>query len=170
MQELIRENAERLRHLFARIHEFKRPAGPAHRAACAEFHESYDALAFPGGLDRLDRLKERDPETIAAAVQFLEAAPHFFRSGYLKEEILQRLKSCPLTDGQRERLSLLIIRSIDGGPRRVHRAYARLAGVVHPPELIEAVRSRARSDDPEVKRRAEGVLEVIQSRADPGQR
>ena len=38
-------------------------------------------------------------------IQFLEEDPIFFRSGYLKERIAQRLKRTELSDRQRRRLA-----------------------------------------------------------------
>src|SRR4051794_17207085 len=92
---VIAAHASRLRELHDAVHRCFReqPHGPAHRAACAEFHARYDALAFPGGLrDGLRRLKELDAGAVEAAIQFLEEDPWFYRSGYVKEEIAGRLK------------------------------------------------------------------------------
>src|SRR5215510_12924186 len=60
--------------------------------ACQQFHSSYDQLAFPGGLEhQLNSLKQEDAQAVEMAVRFLEADPWFFRSGYIKEELLRSL-------------------------------------------------------------------------------
>lgn len=95
--------------------------------ACRLFHDSYDGLAFPGGLSRaLDLLKQGDSESVEAAIRFLEADPWFHRSGYIKEEIIQRLKHCRLSVPQEECLRQLILKSIKN-PHREFRRYRQLA-------------------------------------------
>ena len=60
-------------------------AGASH-----EFADSYDALAFPGGLStELRLLEEGNARAVEMAVQFLEANPWYLRSGYHKEAILK---------------------------------------------------------------------------------
>ena len=57
VKQRILENAEEIKRLRARIAETMRhrSAGPEKRrewqSACAEFHNRYNALAFPGGYD-----------------------------------------------------------------------------------------------------------------------
>jgi hypothetical protein len=47
-----------------------------HTAAFAEFDARYDALAFPGGYEKgLGKLRENGPETIDAALAWLEVRP-----------------------------------------------------------------------------------------------
>ena len=165
-RDVIVANAKQLRGLFQRIGETFRaePHGPEHQAAAAEFHSNYDRLAFPGGLEQaMDKLGSCDPGTIAAAVDFLEIDPSFHRSGYIKEDILRRLKRCEIDVETTQRLAQLIIRSLDSGPRRVAQAYARLGATVHPPELSAALPARLASDDPEIRRRTEELLHVLQS-------
>ncbi len=166
MQGSIACNAARLRQLHERIHETfqARPHGPEHHAACDEFHKAYDSMAFPGGLSAgLKRLKNSDPEAVELALQFLQADPYFFGSGYIKENILRQFKRFPLTKDQHLRLAALIVRSIDGGGRREFRGYSRLARKIHPESLLEAVNTRLPSSNPEVVLRAKAVLHVLDS-------
>jgi len=161
---LISYNAARLRELNARVMEAfsRKPHGPEHKVACEAFHAQYDQLAFPGGLERgLALLSEKDPDTVDTAIAFLEADPRFFRSGYIKEKLLSRLKHVPLWQHQVQRLS----RSVDGGGRREFHGYARLAGALHAHAIAEAMHERQSSRDPEVARRAREVLHVLASRA-----
>jgi len=164
---LISHNAERLRELNDRVNQaFRRaPHGADHVAACEAFHAQYDQLAFPGGLERgLALLSEKAPEAVKAAISFLEADPRFFRSGYIKEKLLSRLKHVPLSRSQVQRLGCLVVRSVEIGGRREFHAYARLAGALGTPAIVEAMRERQDSPDPEVARRAQEVLHVLASR------
>lgn len=162
----ISADASRLRQLRDRIRESfrKQPHGQEHHTACAQFHREYDSLAFPGGLKAgLDRLKQRDAEAVESAIQFLEIDPRFLYSGYIKEELLRRLKHCELTAQQQTRLARLIIRSMDHGGRREFRGYSRLVRRIHPPAVLNAVRERLSSPDPEQVRRAQAVQQVLRS-------
>jgi hypothetical protein len=160
-------NAARLRGLRARVHETfrKEPHGPEHIAACAEFHDAYDELAMPGGLDKhLALLQEGDKQAVSEAIAFLSADPRFFRSGYTKEKILRRLKHVSLTERQQQVLVGLIARSVDRGGRREFHGYARLSGVLGSGDIEKAMESRLASRDPEVERRAKEVLHVLESK------
>src|SRR5262245_3685386 len=126
----------------------------------------FDQLAFPGGLCQgKQRLKQQQPDAIEDAICFLEVDPWFHRSGYIKERFLHWLKRCPLTAEQQERLARCALRSVDGGSRRVFHYYARLAGCLRSPDLLQAVSSRLHSGNPEVVRRANHVFTVIRSRS-----
>jgi hypothetical protein len=156
----IAENARRLRELYSCTH----CDGPEYHAACAAFHAQYDSLAFPGGLaDGLRKLRACDRSTVETVIDFLEEDPRFFRSGYIKETMLRRLKACPLLDRQKRRLVRLVIRSMDGGGRREFQGYSRLAPVVLSDGLLESVRVRLTSNDAEVARRAALILRVLKS-------
>ena len=60
----------------------------------------------------------------------------FFRSGYIKEEILEHLSRNPLSDDQKHRLRKIILERVsDTGTRREFRRYCRLAPIVSDPEF-----------------------------------
>ena len=81
----------------------------AWKAACQELHARYDALAFPGGYNgALERIEVGDPNTVEAAICFLEIRPYFFRSGYMYEKVLRKVKRAKLLSKQAERLEAVI--------------------------------------------------------------
>jgi len=111
LKEIIQANAEELRVLHARIHDTLKlrnrdtEGQDKWKAACKEFHERYDELAFPGGYgDALERIAASEPEALEAALCFLEIRPYFFRSGYMYKDILRKVKRSALTPQQASRL------------------------------------------------------------------
>jgi len=169
---LIEEHAQALREMNEAIHATLklRDRSPDHRSAwsdaCDCFHRAYDQLAFPGGLsDGLRRLSEGDATAVEAAVAFLEADPWFFRSGYIKADLIRYLKRLPLTDSQLARLRSVVLRRIAGPDRREFRSYAQLAPHVSTPGFEQAVRDATASDEPGVARRARWVLQALQGGA-----
>lgn len=107
----IRRNADEIARLHGRIHETVRKRGQSEarrqqwQRACEELHARYDRLAFPGGLDgAFERLAAGDPETMEAAICFVELRPYFFRSGYLFEKLLRKAGHAPLSEAQAARL------------------------------------------------------------------
>ena len=170
---IISANAARLRELNAEIDRtFKaQPHGPEHHAACAAFHSQSDALSFPGGLETsLANLKAGDPNVVDIAVQYLEVEPRFFRSGYIAETILRRLKHVDLTSDQVTRLANVILNSIRQGGRRRFVNCARLAGVLKDDRIHSGALRLSQETDPEVHRRAERVLETMKTKAEPTSR
>src|SRR5205807_7166508 len=80
------------------------------REALERFHSAYGELAFPGGIEKAFLLLvKNDPEGIEMAVRFLEADPWYFRSGYIKADVLRLLRASPLTEEQRKRLRQVIL-------------------------------------------------------------
>jgi hypothetical protein len=107
---LIESNATEVVRLRQRIRETlasrdKSPkAREEWRRACATFHAHYDELAFPGGYTgALDRLVAGDPQTMEAAICFLELRPYFYRSGYMFDALIRKAKHAPLSAEQRAR-------------------------------------------------------------------
>lgn len=131
--------------------------------ACRIFHDSYNDLAFPGGLEQgLALLKKGDSETIETAITYLEANPYYFRSGYIKEKILRLLKQATLTKKQIGQLQDILINVIQRTGRRENREYRRLA------QKIADDKFRARlqkiiqdSNDPRIIERAQHMLDGL---------
>jgi hypothetical protein len=79
--------------------------------ACAQFHQRFDSLAFPGGYGTaLTRIEAGDAAAIEAAICFLELRPYFFRSGYMFKTILRRMKRIPLRAEQKVRMESVLER------------------------------------------------------------
>jgi hypothetical protein len=106
----IRASSATIRELYARIGETyaNRDLSPSRREAwsraCAEFHERYGSLSYPGGDERWQALMALDSAEIETAISLLEEDPFHFRSGYMKEAIWHRLKGARLTPKQMRRL------------------------------------------------------------------
>jgi hypothetical protein len=119
--------------------------------ACAVYHAEFDRLCYPGGSQGLDALKQCLPEGIRTAITYLEADPMVFRSGYIKEELWQRLPRCPLSEQQRRTLEKVALSYFD---RRIGREFwymARAMARLGSAEFWETVRQYAH--------RAEGCVE-----------
>lgn len=112
----IEQAAAEIVRLHGRIHATfaHRHEGPAKNRewqnACSDFRARYDALSFPGGESKIERITDGDPDAMEAALCFLECRPYFFRSGYLFKRLLRRAKRAPLSDSQQQRLALVIER------------------------------------------------------------
>jgi hypothetical protein len=114
MKERIRDDAAEIVRLHSRIHETytERSKSPKNKReweqACAEFHKRYEGLAFPGGYGgALERISSGHPESMEAAICFLECRPYFFRSGYMFKDILRRCRRAPLLPEQLARLEVI---------------------------------------------------------------
>jgi hypothetical protein len=110
----IARNAEEINGLHYRIKKTFRLRAQSDSArqqweeACAEFHARYDLLAFPPGFNEqtfFDQLGKCDPLITEWALCFLELRPYFFRSGYVWQKLLRRLKHVPLSGDQQRRFS-----------------------------------------------------------------
>ncbi len=161
-------NAAELRALHAAVwNTFARRArSAADRAAweraCRRFRENHDRLAFPGGLARgMASLAAGDLTTIETSIRFLEADPWFFRSGYIKAEILRRLRLAELTPGQVVRLRIVILARIEGRDTREFRWYCRLARMVADSEFLAEVERLRDSSVAPIARRAGWVAAQV---------
>jgi len=136
----------------------------AYLKALADFKEAYNRLAFPGGLDHgFQRLNEHDPNTIETAIAYLIVDPYFFRSGYIKRDILKILKKAPLTQEQIVLLQDCLFNAIQHPPRQEYREYCRLARKVADEKFRKRIQDFiAQSDNEQHIEQAERMLEVIE--------
>jgi hypothetical protein len=105
MKATILANASRLRHLHDQIHATFKTRNDSNldfdrwKKACSEFHESYDRLAFPGGLSiGLKKLIQGDIPTAETAILYLEVAPYCFRSQYVATSLKRALNKVNLPE------------------------------------------------------------------------
>lgn len=163
-------NAIKLEKLRARIDETlrKRDENPESASACQEatraFHTAYDELAFPGGLNReFELLNAGDLVAIEMGIQFLEADPRYFRSGYHKEEILKILRRHSLSEDQGARMRKLIVDHVRGQATREMRAYARYAPSVTTSQFEAEIMDIAENANRHVAGRAQWVINCLKS-------
>jgi hypothetical protein len=88
----------------ARLRDRSPQARERWTVACREFHARFPSLFYPGGDDALLGLRTCEQAAIQAAVDFIVADPHHFRSGYTKEYVWARLTQCALLPSDVERL------------------------------------------------------------------
>lgn len=125
IKEHIRKNAAEIVRLHARIHETVRHRQESAKKrleweqACADFHTHYSNLAFPGGYaGALERITAGDPNTMEAAICFLECRPYFFRSGYMFKDLLRKCRRAPLSPKQAARLRIVEKRLVEWQERK----------------------------------------------------
>jgi hypothetical protein len=163
-------NAAELEKLRERVDEKfrERSKSPEHTAAWQEaartFYTAYDKLAFPGGLSReFELLRVGDVTAIEMAIQFLEANPWFFRSGYYKVDILKVLRKHPLSDEQCARMRKVILERVRDRPVREMRGYARFAPKVSTPQFEAEITNIGESANRHAARHAQWVLDCLKS-------
>lgn len=167
----IREASTKLDSLNKRIKEtFRtRDRGVEERErwsrACAEFHSRYQELFYPGGDASLDALKFHEPAAIQLAIDFLDADPRHFRSGYIKEEVWRRIRNAPLIQEDKTRLENIAIKYLDRRISRDFWAMARVMAVIAPKKFWDQVRTVAESEEPPKKSRAQYLLAYEQGAA-----
>lgn len=150
-QSPILKNSAELSRLSDRIHATVRTRSNSQedkaqwQHACAEFHQKFDSLCFPGGAEMFNRVRNNEPAALEAAIRFLAADPYHFRSGYFKEYLWRWLPHCRLSNSAKNRLEQAALLYLD---RRISRefwgmckAMARLGGS----EFWAKVSSRARA-------------------------
>jgi len=112
----IQNNADKINELSATIDEAVKHRHESTdkwaewESACAVYHQQYDTLAFPGGLEgAYERIKEGDPDSIEAALCFLECRPYFFRSGYIYNNLMRKLKNTTMNKKQASRFEVILL-------------------------------------------------------------
>ena len=165
MSNVFESNAARLRELHAAIKTTckKRDEGVRQRqaweAACRSFHESFNRLAFPGGLgEAMQSLKAGNLASLEMAVRFLEADPRFFRSGYIKADLIRHIRKAQLSNEQRMRLQQVVLTRIQGQDAREFRSYCHLARAIADADFERQVVELAASPVSSISRHVKWVL------------
>jgi hypothetical protein len=165
--DFIEREAGVLRKLHEDIHfHFDRKAlGNQHarlwREACARFH-SYQSALYPWieTVEKGDHLLDGD--TREFVLTFLEIDPRFFRSGYIKETLLKRLKSATLMKKERDRVNAVLLDAVRRRGGREFRRYCQLAAKFGSEALRDDVAELKGAADNAVAGRATMMLRYLQ--------
>jgi len=163
---VIEANAAELRNLEEEVHRTRKKFGRGEEwgVASRRFFAGFDRLAFPGGLEKTMKLLPQNAlDTIESAIRYLEVDPWFFRSGYIKADLLRDLRHAPLKEEQRIRLQKVILARIQGEDRREFRHYGRLARVICDPDFEQAVTELAVASTESTSRHARWVLAQLRA-------
>jgi hypothetical protein len=154
--------ADRFRRAQRALNESsKRPFFEGRDAALDEYWAAAEQ-ALPPGFDQASAsLRNGDPAGVTVAIEFLEADPIVFRSGYLKGDLVTYLKRVPLSEPQRERLRGVVLQLVASRDGREFRRYCQLARRLDGPEFRAKLEELAASSDADVGRRAGWVLKAL---------
>ena len=124
------------------------------RAACSRVYPDDLRLVEQGALpaSALDT---------AVILDFLEADPVFFGSGYMKEELLGTLKKRSFESHEVQRLQAIILNVVRKADRREFRRYCRVATTVDDERFRKELKALNVADDPDTRRRASWVLAAL---------
>jgi hypothetical protein len=118
--------------------------------------------AYPRGFwDDFELLRNGDSSGLESAISFLEADPFFFRSGYVKADLLRLVCRFELSEQQKLRLQRVVINAVMLRDRREFRQFANLGRQVQSKNFAESLTQLLQHDDPAVRRRAQWVLESL---------
>lgn len=140
------------------------PLRSGHQASVDRWHKLMSALYDPLHAARESALRG-DPSARDVLVTFLEADIYCHRSGYFKADAISALTRGPLTEGERRRLTAVVLAAATGRSRREFRSYVRLARAVDDPALRSRLETLATAPDRRTARHARWLLEGLGARA-----
>jgi hypothetical protein len=85
----------------------------------------------------------------------------FFRSGYIKDKMIRKIKNSPITPKQIERLRKVLKDAVDNRGTREFRRYCRLAACIANTELVEYLINASKQGDGARKSRAKLILSYV---------
>lgn len=157
---LIRQHEKKVNELHSKVWEtFRRREKSAH--ARSDWEQA--AKRFREFSSEVDELVERSlSEGMAQdnglrdfAFSYIATDPYFFRSGYILERLVRRIKKLELSDAEKESIRELILRRIDTKALRNFRDICRLIPKVETTGFSNEIAERLRSSEPGIRHRAE---------------
>lgn len=136
--------------------------GATHDDRVAIWRKALDEAYPPGFWEAYYHLREKNSDGLPLAIEFLEADPWFFRTGYIKERLIRYILPFELTPDFSARLQNVVLVVVDKRYRREFRAYCQLARKVDSPEFRRRLNERLTETDLNVKRRAQWVLDSLE--------
>lgn len=131
------------------------------RARAAEFWETMRAALPDAFADSVERVKRGDSSGVELLLDFLEADPMYFRSGYLKADLLRWLSHVTLTEAHLRRLRAIVVQVVSSNWRREFHRYCLFAKRLDAPEFRADLERLAQSERPDVRLRANKALAVL---------
>lgn len=131
------------------------------RQICQEWHDSTLPTDYLWSDETQRRMKEGDRETLDDVLLFLEVDPWFFRSGYLKELLLDNLRQAPLTEDDKARIRRALIKIAGGKNRREFSRWCSLAVKVTNDAFERELEEQAKEHDAESSGKFSSLLTYI---------
>jgi hypothetical protein len=166
---LIKEEAVKLEALHGAIHRtlmYRERDAKSRREweqACDAFH-SYVSTLDPFLERACEDERYADKDLLEFAVCFLEVDPWFFRSGYLKQILLTRLKRSELGLQNKRRLRAVLLDAVDRRGTREFKYYCRLAAAIADRGLVAALEKTGAGTDDARSNRARLMLATIRQK------
>ncbi|MHA6268317.1 hypothetical protein ACXYMP_15755 [Aliiroseovarius sp. CAU 1755] len=165
---LIRQHENKKNELHSKVWEtFRRREKSTHA------HSDWERAAkqFREFSSEVDDLVERSlSEDIAQdkglrdfAFSYIATDPYFFRSGYILERLVRRIKKLDLSDEEKQLIQELILRRIDTKALRNFRDICRLIPKVETRGFSNEIGERLRSKEPSIRHRAEFAASYLPS-------
>lgn len=99
--------------------------------------------------------------TVEFSIAYLEVNPYYFRSGYIKEVILHKIKRVKLSNQQKSRLLYVLRDAAKNRGVREYKYYCRLAKVIKNLDLIVYLEKLSSKGNLEESNRAEVMLSYL---------
>jgi len=115
----------------------------------------------PGFWKAYEQLKVKDIEGLEIAITFLENDPWFFRSGYVKQELITLICRLPITSKQQKRLASVVFKAIHSRDRREFRMYCKLARRIVSDEMRREIKAIVDGSTGDTGRRAQWVWDAL---------
>ena len=165
--------AEEIERLHKAVHEtfanrHKREGGiEAWERAAAAFRQR--SASFDGEMARVRSAAamEADPALRDFVLTFLELDPMFFRSGYMKEVMLDQLKPARLSPDERVRVRAIVVDAARSRGQREFRRYCRLAGRLRDATLADTLAPMLEDRSGRVRSRARMMLDFVAPEVTP---
>jgi len=166
---LIIEESAKLQALHAQIHRTfaLRDRDEKHwqewKQACHGFH-AYSSALDPYFKLACEESRYSKRDLIEFAICFLEVDPMFFRSGYLKQIVITRLKRSELREGDKSRLRGVVWDAINRRGTREFKYYCRLATMLVDDALVAQLEEARREAGSARSSRASMMLKHLNQR------
>ena len=158
-RQLIIDEAAKLNELHEKVHEsysYRGKGAKGYRVweeACKLFHK-YESPLDEYLEKACSAKKYDDNDLLEFVVQFLELDPWFFRSGYLKQIFLTKIKRSNISETMKSRLRNVLMDAVNKRGAREYKYYCRLAIQIYDENLINYLKESEQSTDARRRERA----------------